>query len=114
MNTHSAAIDKRGPFSRNSAVVQIRAISWLQLAGYLQSYVRRRSFIALVDYHVMNMSHSTKVTFNAWESIRTQALTAARYYSGGQGFSLSSAAGSSTTVMTTGICPESAHPIYAF
>lgn len=62
MNTHSAAIDKRGPFSRNSAVVQIRAISWLQLAGYLQSYVRRRSFIALVDYHVMNMSHSTKVT----------------------------------------------------
>ena len=63
MNTHSLTIDKHGPFSRNSAVVQIRAIPCLQRADYHQSYVCRRSFIALEYYHVMNMSYATKVAF---------------------------------------------------
>jgi len=60
MNTHSVTIDKLGPFSRKSAVVQTRALGCLQRADYLQSYVRRPSFIALGDYYVMNMSDATK------------------------------------------------------
>jgi len=50
-------------------------------------------------------SRKKRSRINVWESIRTQALTSARYFSGDQGFPFSYAVGSPTTVMTTGVCP---------
>jgi hypothetical protein len=95
MNTHSVTIDMRGPFSRNSAAVQMRAISCLQRAyipklRQLSKFHRTRG----LSRHEYKSRNKSRVNVSETVCDSSQAHTGSDagttlYYSGDQDFPFS-------------------------